>query len=584
MYDIYQFATIFVPAFSAILLLKCGYLCIRDGVKWRWSDLILPGSALAILAFLWQANLPLALVVAFCLDLLLLLRYLLWGSLTYILMNGECTVFANAAGNLAKFHFDARRGFLLQQVKAAKLMVQGDRNTANALLERLQPGLPVAEWYANELLMLAGARSASDDKEIISRVTKLVETSIDSRYKFTPLLVLSLAHMKRGEPEEAFAALAKIDCFVAPTYKKVFELGLRSALGCTESMEVMIRQNKVPEFAATYFRGLSSFARGDVDQAKSKWKQAIELIDANPRSKDLASWREVCEKRLRGANSEGACVYTAEREKRLDDLLRAISTPRRRGLYGLALPPTVHKFQSDNVIPIETHQCAGFFRRFFATSFDCAIVFLASVFVMFVFPVMVNLNWGVPTQHSSLTSTQETVMIVLTICGALLVVACSLLYGPLFESSRLQATPGKYLLNLNVVRIDGNRMQFNEALHKQGLQHILAAVLGICFPVYAVSYVFLTGKHKQTIYDKVGNRVVLVKGPPRTRMIVSIVAALLIMAGLSVVGVLNMYRDLSPECHDIKSAREWLSTSRHSGILMTGPADRRINVWWLQHI
>ncbi|PWU00920.1 MAG: hypothetical protein C5B53_03465, partial [Candidatus Melainabacteria bacterium] len=391
MHVINEVLTVFIPVLSAALLIKCGYLCFRDGLKWRWSDLLLPGSALAVLAFYWQTNLTLALVIAFCLDFLLLFKYLLWQSLLYILMNGDCTAFANAAGRLANLQIDVRRGLLLHQAKAARLMAQGDRNTAHALLERLQVGLPLPEWYANELLMLAGARSAMDDKAIIWRARKLAEMSIDSRYKFTPLLVLALAHMKSGEPEEAFSALEKIECFVAPTYKKVFELGLRSALGCTDSMEAIIRQNKIPEFASTYFRGLSDYARGNVDQAKSKWKQTIQLIESDPKSKDLAPWKQTCEMRLKSTNSEVVSIYTTEREKRLDDLLRAISTPRRKAIYGIAPQSTMNSIGllKGDVTPIEPNQCAGFVRRFFATSFDCAIVFLLSLFLICVLPLIV---------------------------------------------------------------------------------------------------------------------------------------------------------------------------------------------------
>src|SRR5262249_16656765 len=98
---------------------------------------------------------------------------------------------------------------------------------------------------------------------------------------------------------------------------------------------------------------------------------------------------------------------------------------------------------------------------------------------------------------------------------------------------------------LNVVSIDGNRMQFKESMNKQWSQHILGAILGICFPVYAASYLFLMGKHKQTIYDKVGNRVVLVNGPPRTGMIVCIATTLLVLTGVSCAIVLDRFKELS---------------------------------------
>lgn len=86
----------------------------------------------------------------------------------------------------------------------------------------------------------------------------------------------------------------------------------------------------------------------------------------------------------------------------------------------------------------------------------------------------------------------------------------SLAYKPFFESSRLQATPGKALLGLKVETLTGERLRFREALVRYLMTFVSSAILAIGYLM-----AFFTDK-KQTLHDKVANSVVVLDPPSPT--------------------------------------------------------------------
>lgn len=86
----------------------------------------------------------------------------------------------------------------------------------------------------------------------------------------------------------------------------------------------------------------------------------------------------------------------------------------------------------------------------------------------------------------------------------------SLAYKPFFESSRLQATPGKALLGLKVETLTGERLRFRDALIRYLITFVSSAILLIGYLM-----VFFTDK-KQTLHDKVANSVVILDPPSPT--------------------------------------------------------------------
>ncbi|MFN8392754.1 MAG: RDD family protein [Bdellovibrionota bacterium] len=112
-------------------------------------------------------------------------------------------------------------------------------------------------------------------------------------------------------------------------------------------------------------------------------------------------------------------------------------------------------------------------------------------------------------------------------------IGANILYGALFESSRLQATPGKILLGLIVTDLSGQRISFAQALNRNMRKHrwnliwIALWTVGFCCfllpgPLWAGGLVLLPAlvlpfigcyersqaafsRHKQTSYDEMSD-------------------------------------------------------------------------------
>jgi uncharacterized RDD family membrane protein YckC len=110
---------------------------------------------------------------------------------------------------------------------------------------------------------------------------------------------------------------------------------------------------------------------------------------------------------------------------------------------------------------------AGVFPRLIAAFLD--LFFISAIGAMFALPVCASIAFGIFSQN-----------FFATIFGGLLAISfyvfagfLPILYYSIFESSKWQATPAKYLLKLQVCTIDGQRFGFWGALVRYVLQWIL---------------------------------------------------------------------------------------------------------------
>lgn len=115
---------------------------------------------------------------------------------------------------------------------------------------------------------------------------------------------------------------------------------------------------------------------------------------------------------------------------------------------------------------------AGFWKRFAAVVMDFAILILP----------MLALSWALPYAGS---------------------VILALFYYPIFESSPLQATPGKYWMGLKVLNENGQTLSFGRAVARFFLKYVSSVLLMIGY----IMQVF-TAK-RQALHDLITNAVVI---------------------------------------------------------------------------
>ena len=89
---------------------------------------------------------------------------------------------------------------------------------------------------------------------------------------------------------------------------------------------------------------------------------------------------------------------------------------------------------------------------------------------------------------------------ILPIVGGLL---AYFLYAPVFESSAIRATPGKYLVGIEVVDLNGERLGFRAALLRNLIKAVSVALLFLGF------ILALFSDRKQTVHDLVAESLVI---------------------------------------------------------------------------
>ncbi len=115
---------------------------------------------------------------------------------------------------------------------------------------------------------------------------------------------------------------------------------------------------------------------------------------------------------------------------------------------------------------------AGFWRRFVAVVIDWMILILPSVAMGYLLPYVGGM-------------------------------AMAIAYFPVFESSSIQATPGKYVMGMKVVSEDGTSLSFLRALARHFLKMLSWLVCGIGYLIQP----FTT--KRQTLHDLISGAVVV---------------------------------------------------------------------------
>jgi uncharacterized RDD family membrane protein YckC len=78
-------------------------------------------------------------------------------------------------------------------------------------------------------------------------------------------------------------------------------------------------------------------------------------------------------------------------------------------------------------------------------------------------------------------------------------------YRPIFESSNVRATPGKYLAEISVCRSNGDKLSIKDAYIRYFSSWISALILGIGY------FIALFNDKKQTLHDIMADTIVVSK-------------------------------------------------------------------------
>lgn len=134
-------------------------------------------------------------------------------------------------------------------------------------------------------------------------------------------------------------------------------------------------------------------------------------------------------------------------------------------------------FGSDTAVTRLQPEYAGFWVRVLAVFIDCLIMIIPGLVLNLVLPIFGSLFLGI-------------------------------LYKPFFESSALQATPGKALLGLRVTTLDGGRISFKQSFIRY-LGYLASSVL-FCIGFFMVAFT----EKKQGLHDLLAETLVVKQASP----------------------------------------------------------------------
>ena len=140
------------------------------------------------------------------------------------------------------------------------------------------------------------------------------------------------------------------------------------------------------------------------------------------------------------------------------------------------IPEQNNSLSTNDVQKVLTYHYAGFFVRLMAFIIDIFILFIPAFLLGLVFPYVGGLILGI-------------------------------IYKPIFEASKLMATPGKAMLGLRVVKeADGTRLGYKEAFIRYFAAYLSSLIL-------LIGYIMqLFTEKRQTLHDMIAE-VVVVKQP-----------------------------------------------------------------------
>jgi len=150
-------------------------------------------------------------------------------------------------------------------------------------------------------------------------------------------------------------------------------------------------------------------------------------------------------------------------------------------------------------------QYAGFWRRFAAFIIDRLILAIPNGILVALFGLQVFTLFGIGEQGLEFNFDKLGTVIAAAIWLALAVFLVRLFYYALFESSRLQATPGKMALGIIVTDLDHKQVTLARALGRN-LGKILSGL------IFCIGYIMagLTAK-KQALHDMMAECLVVMR-------------------------------------------------------------------------
>ena len=137
----------------------------------------------------------------------------------------------------------------------------------------------------------------------------------------------------------------------------------------------------------------------------------------------------------------------------------------------------------------QPHPYGGPFRRF------CA--FLVDSLLIGAIGAAIDLSLGLPGGISQEALAAQSGL------PSYLKLGIHLIYWPLFESSGLQATPGKLLLRMRVTGLEGQRISFSRALLRNVAKILSLLPLGFGFLMIGITV------RNQCLHDKIAKTLVM---------------------------------------------------------------------------
>jgi uncharacterized RDD family membrane protein YckC len=208
-----------------------------------------------------------------------------------------------------------------------------------------------------------------------------------------------------------------------------------------------------------------------------------------------------------------------------------------------------------------TVEYAGFWRRFVGYYVDYMIISIMILIVVTIFSKFFNYDLLSAVLASKILNIELSqgaiwrgVTMLITSVGLYFVIWT--VYYCSFEVSKLQATPGKYIVGIKVTDLNGEKITFNRALIRR-----LSAILSTL--VFFIGYLFSAfTEKKQTFHDILANTLV-VKNSKRSVLFLVTVCILTFIAGLT----LNWGSYVDPSNNSISSENEDAFVENYSVVL-----------------
>lgn len=139
---------------------------------------------------------------------------------------------------------------------------------------------------------------------------------------------------------------------------------------------------------------------------------------------------------------------------------------------------------------------AGFWRRFIAFLVDYIIIAIAEIILFLIFGVILQLT-GNADKSNSLTDTVIGMFILIVL------VVGNWLYYSLMESSNLQGTLGKAVLNIKVTDYNGKKISFKKATVRYFAKILSAIIIFIGFAMAGWT------RYKQALHDIIAGTLII---------------------------------------------------------------------------